>query len=136
MIRMTLWVFFEEPFWVGVFERIDENRLTAARVVFGAEPSDREVYGWVLAHADELRFSPAVESAGPQRLASNPKRRQREAARTMTRQPGTRAQQAISIARELGKTRRAAQSREQRDALDQRKRQLRAEKKKARHKGH
>lgn len=135
MTHMTLWVFFEEPFWVGVFERIDENRLTAARVVFGAEPSDREVYGFVLAHADALRFSPAVESAGPQRLAANPKRRQREAARAVERQPGTRAQQAISAAREMNKAQRTERSREQRDALEARKRQLRAEKKKARHKG-
>ena len=33
--RLT--VFFEEPFWVGVYERVTEGRLEAARVVFGDE---------------------------------------------------------------------------------------------------
>ena len=34
--RLT--VFFEDPFWVGVFERIENGRLSAAKVTFGAEP--------------------------------------------------------------------------------------------------
>ena len=40
----TLTVFFEEPFWVGVFEQIDQGELRAAKVVFGAEPKDYEIY--------------------------------------------------------------------------------------------
>ena len=31
-------VFFEEPFWVGVFERIREGRVSVSKVTFGAEP--------------------------------------------------------------------------------------------------
>ena len=36
--RLT--VFFEEPFWVGVFERISEGKLSVCKVTFGAEPKD------------------------------------------------------------------------------------------------
>ena len=36
--RLT--VLFEEPFWVGVFERISEDRLSVCKVTFGAEPKD------------------------------------------------------------------------------------------------
>ncbi len=33
-----LTVFFEEPFWIGVFERISGDKLSVSRVVFGTEP--------------------------------------------------------------------------------------------------
>ena len=39
--RLT--VYFEDPFWVGVFERIENGKLSAAKVTFGAEPKDYEV---------------------------------------------------------------------------------------------
>ena len=29
--------------WVGVFERIENGKLSAAKVTFGAEPKDNEV---------------------------------------------------------------------------------------------
>ena len=34
-----LTVYFEEPFWVGVFERIEDGKLSVAKVTFGAEPN-------------------------------------------------------------------------------------------------
>ena len=37
-VNGKLTVYFEEPFWVGVFERFKEGKLSAAKVVFGAEP--------------------------------------------------------------------------------------------------
>ena len=42
--RLT--VFFEEPFWIGVFERISEGKLSVCKVTFGAEPKD--CYGLLL----------------------------------------------------------------------------------------
>ena len=39
-----LTVFFEDPFWVGIFERIEDGRLSVAKVTFGAEPKDYEVH--------------------------------------------------------------------------------------------
>ena len=38
-----LTVYFEDPFWVGVFERIDNGKLSVAKVTFGAEPKDYEI---------------------------------------------------------------------------------------------
>ena len=43
--RLT--VFFEEPFWIGVFERISEGKLSVCKVTFGAEPKDYEVYDFL-----------------------------------------------------------------------------------------
>ena len=45
---VTLTVLFDAPFWVGIFERIEDNKLTVAKVIFGAEPKDYEVYDFIL----------------------------------------------------------------------------------------
>ena len=42
-VNGKLTVFFEEPFWVGIFERIEDGKLSVAKVTFGAEPKDYEV---------------------------------------------------------------------------------------------
>ena len=44
----TLTVYFENPFWVGVFERIEGGKLSVCKVTFGAEPKDYEVWSFVL----------------------------------------------------------------------------------------
>mgnify|MGYP002508799592 FL=1 len=43
-----LTVFFEEPFWVGVFERVSDGKLSVCKVTFGAEPKDYELYEFIL----------------------------------------------------------------------------------------
>ena len=43
-----LTVFFEAPFWIGVFERIERRKLSVCKVVFGAEPKDYEVWEYLL----------------------------------------------------------------------------------------
>ena len=43
-VSVKLTVFFAEPFWIGVFERISEGKLSVCKITFGAEPKDYEVY--------------------------------------------------------------------------------------------
>ena len=74
--RLT--VYFEEPFWVGVFERLENGRLSAAKVTFGAEPRDGEIYELILRQYHALTFGPAVPAA-EKAACRNPKRVQREA---------------------------------------------------------
>ena len=57
-----LLVFFEEPFWIGIFERVEEGTLSVCKVSFGAEPKDYEVNQFILENYDKLRFSPSVVS--------------------------------------------------------------------------
>lgn len=42
-IKCKLTVYFAEPFWVGVFERICDGKLSVAKVTFGAEPKDYDI---------------------------------------------------------------------------------------------
>ena len=74
-------VFFEDPFWVGVFERIEDGKLSVAKVTFGAEPKDNEVYLFILKHYYDLQFRPAVKVAVKEKHI-NPKRMQREIKKT------------------------------------------------------
>ena len=38
MTTGSLTVLFEDPFWIGLFEMIDQQGLRACKVTFGAEP--------------------------------------------------------------------------------------------------
>ena len=94
-----LTVFFEDPFWVGVFERVENDRLSACKITFGAEPRDCEVWAFVLKNYCRLRFSPAVEAA-VRSMPANPKRMQREARKQILQSGvGTKSQQALQLQR-------------------------------------
>ena len=93
--RLT--VFFEEPFWVGVFERISEGKLSVCKVTFGTEPKDYEVYDFILKNYYCLRFSPAV-ATDVKEAGRNPKRVQREVRKQMQNTGvGTKSQQALKL---------------------------------------
>lgn len=131
-----LTVCFDEPFWVGVFERFEDGKLETARVVFGKEPKDYEIYQWVLREYYNLKFSPPVEVAYKDITLINPKRLQRKV-RDATRPVGigTKAQQAIKLAQEANKTIRKQSSKELREAVKARLFELHTEKKKQKKKG-
>lgn len=61
-INVKLTVFFENPFWVGVFEHVENNFLVASKVTFGAEPKGYEVLDYIIKNYYSLVFSPAVET--------------------------------------------------------------------------
>ena len=135
-VRSKLTVFFEEPYWVGVFERIEGGKLSAAKVTFGAEPKDYDIYDFILKHYYELQYSPAVEAVVKD-TSKNPKRMQREA-RKQTQETGigTKSQQALKLQQEQFKTERKVKSREQKLAEAERQFELRQQKKKEKHRGH
>ncbi len=130
-----LTVFFEEPFWVGVFERVSEGRLSVCKVTFGAEPKDYEVYDFVLKNYYRLRFSPAV-ATDVKEAGRNPKRVQREVQKQVQNIGiGTKSQQALKLQKEQLKTKRKIVSRERREAEKQRQFELKRQKRKEKHKG-
>lgn len=135
IVSGRLTVFFEEPFWVGVFERISENKLSVSKVTFGAEPKDYEIYDFVLKNYDGLRFSPAV-ATDVKEAGRNPKRIQREVRKQVQNTGiGTKSQQALKLQQEQLKTERRTVSRIQREAEKQRQFELKQQKKKEKHRG-
>ena len=138
MDRMSgkLTVFFEDSFWVGIFERTTDKKLSAAKVTFGAEPKDYEVLEFINRNYYHLQFSPAVETVVKD-TKKNPKRSQRDAKKqTLETGIGTKSQQALKLQQEQNKQERKVRSREQRDAESQRLFELKQMKKKEKHRGH
>ena len=134
-MESKLTVYFDDPFWVGVFERIEDSKLSVCMVTFGAEPKDYEVWEFVLQHYHELEFSPAVET-GIKHTADNPKRRQRSARKQLERTGiGTKSQQALQMQLEQNKQERKLKSRDQKLAEEEWLFALKQQKKKEKHRG-
>ena len=132
--RLT--VFFEDPFWVGVFERIENGRLSAAKVTFGAEPKEPELLIYLLQHYYRLQFSPAVETA-VKPAHRNSKRAQREAGRQTAQVGiGTKSQQALQLQQEQNKQVRKRRSRARKQTDAKRLYALKQQQKREKHKGH
>ena len=126
---------FEEPFWVGVFERIEKGKLSVAKVTFGAEPRDYEVYEFILKHYYDLHFSPAVATVVKE-SKQNPKRIQRDIKKSLAKSGiGTKSQQALKLQQEQTKQERKIKSREQKLAEADRLFDLKQQKKREKHRG-
>ena len=135
-VSSTLTVYHDGQFWVGMFERVEGGKLRACRVVFGAEPSNEEIQELIVKRYRRLHFSEPVASDSVPKVAANPKRRAREAAREMRRSgPSTKAQQALSEEREASARQRKVAAREKREQEKQQRFAQRQEKRKQKHRG-
>lgn len=133
--QIGLTVYFEEPFWVGVFERIENGKISAAKVSFGSEPKDYEVYEFILKHFFDLQFSPAVATVVKE-TKKNPKRMQQDARKSLEKTGiGTKSQQALKLQHEQNKLERRVKSRELKLEEAERRFELKQRKKKEKHKG-
>ena len=131
-----LTVYFEETFWVGVFERIEDGKLSVAKVTFGAEPKDYEVQEYIQKYYFSLKFSPAVDTVVKD-IKRNPKRMQREAKKQMQETGiGTKSQQALKLQQEQNNQVRKERNRKKKEAEEQRMFELKQRKKREKHKGH
>ena len=136
MIKTKLTVYFNEPFWAEVFERTDSGRLSVCKITFGAEPTDAQIYAFILAHYNKLAFSPPVK-AEEKHKADNPKRRQRNAGKQLASSGiGTKSQRTLQQQRELLKTERKQITKEMKEAQKQRLFELKQHKRKEKHRGH
>lgn len=130
-----LTVYFDDPFWVGVFERIEDEKLSVCKVTFGAEPKDYEVLEFILKNYGQLKFSPSVD-VKVRKEAKNPKRIQREARKQIAQSGiGTKSQQALQQQREENKLIRKSISKQKKEAEKQRQYDLKQQKRKEKHKG-
>ena len=134
-IAGKLTVFFDNPFWVGVFECVEKNKLSVCRVVFGAEPKDYEVYDFILKNYKNLKFGLNLE-VKVKKIKNNPKRLQREV-KKQSKQVGigTKSQLALQKQREEMKLERKKESKQIRELENRRKFELKQEKRKQKHRG-
>lgn len=136
-MNITLNVFYEDPFWVGVFEKTFGDSLEVARVVFGKEPKDAEVYQFILRHYNSVKFSSPIKEANTTSKRINPKRLQRKINdQIQNRGIGTKAQNALKLEYESNKKQRKETSKIKREEAEKLKFQLKQQKKKDKKRGH
>lgn len=132
-------VFFEDPFWVGVISVCDTGRLRVSKIIFGAEPSDCEIYEFVLKKYDRLKFSPSVKASEKENSAGrmNYKRRRKQACEFILKSgAGTKSQQAMKLWQEQAKALSKEKSKMKKLFDEKRRFDLKQQKKKEKHKGH
>lgn len=128
-VSATLTVSFNGRFWEAVLEHHDGPSVRAARAVLGAEPTDPELYAWLLAHgawlSERADRAPRVRAGrGDVDRPVSPKRAARQAARAAVKAEQEARAQASTRAR-----------REGRDAERERRRLFKRARAKQRHRG-
>jgi hypothetical protein len=93
-IKLT--VLFEDPFWIGVFERHAKNGCAIAKYIFGAEPSEPKLYDFLLKNFNSLKFTTPTTTLKYISKKKNPKRIKREVSQELNKKSTiTKAQEAI-----------------------------------------
>lgn len=133
-------VYFDGSMWVCVCERESEGLYQACRIVFGAEPKDHEVLSYLQSHYFTLPFSaPVAADVGKVsgNRQGNPKRMKRKASRAVEDKGiGTKAQQALSRARDESARQRRTRSKEKRITASGHRREMLIAKRHQKHRGH
>lgn len=129
-------VFFDGQFWVGIIERCTGKcGYQAAKIVFGAKPSEEEIQDLLINRYPEFLFSP-VQSNERRCRSSNPKKKLRDAKRAMQDTGyGTKAQNALKAMRDEKNSERRTASRTRKSEKEDADYLKRKEKQKARHRG-
>lgn len=136
VMTSKLVVYFEEPFWVGVFERVLDGRVSVCKVTFGAEPKDYEILEFIQREFYRLNYSPSVKQGKTKKEHVNPKRQQRDIKKQVLNVGiGTKSQQALKLQQEQKKIDRKIVSRQRHEEEQQRLFVLKQQKRKEKHKG-
>lgn len=137
-MNISLIVFFEDPFWVGVFERNYDGIYEVSRIVFGSEPKDFQVYELILENFYKIKFSsPIKEEQENVKKKLNPKRLKKKIQQQVEEKGiGTKAQNALKKEFENMKLETKAVSKLRKEEEEKIKFNLRQEKKKQKKRGH
>lgn len=136
-IKVT--VFLEDAFWIGLFERNDDEGYAVSRQIFGGEPTDAELYNFVLKHYDQLKFTQPHDFKLVIKRKKF-KRMQRDVRKEMQKvkkdsPKSTHAQEVLRIDLEKKKKRKKVISKTKKEEMLERKFNLKQEKRKKKHRG-
>lgn len=135
-VSAKLQVFFEEPFWIGICERLIDDKLSVCKITFGTEPKDYEVHEYILKNWYKLRFSQAVECDEKEAVKINPKRVQRNIKKQVQNiEIGTKSQNALKLQHDENKLQRKTHTKEEKELEKKKQFELKQQKKKEKHKG-
>ncbi|MBX9965979.1 YjdF family protein [Priestia aryabhattai] len=136
---MSLTIYHDGQFWIGIIEVVEGGKLKAFRYVFGAEPKDTEILDFI--HHKLLNLiNQSIHSGLDVKIKSNkkvnPKRLQRQVAKEVNKVGiSTKAQEAMKQEYEEKKKSRKKKSKQYREELKEQKYLMKKLKAKAKHKG-
>ena len=135
-ICISLNVFFEGEFYVGIFEKRVGEKLSVCKVTFGSEPKDYEVYDFLVKNFYNLKFSNPVEVKSKVLKKINPKRLQRLVKKQVkAKGVGTKSQEALKMQYQENKMKSKKDFKEQEKEKKELKFLIRQKKRKNKHKG-
>ncbi|MBY0029125.1 YjdF family protein [Priestia aryabhattai] len=136
---MSLTIYHDGQFWIGIIEVVEGGKLKAFRYVFGAEPKDTEILDFI--HHKLLNLiNQSIHSGLDVKIKSNkkvnPKRLQRQVAKEVNKIGiSTKAQEAMKQEYEEKKKSRKKKSKQYREELKEQKYLVKKLKAKTKHKG-
>lgn len=137
MMDASFTVYFDPPFWVGIVEIVENNKVRVARHVFGVEPTEPQLLEFAKNDYRNLSFSRAApcEIQNPQKV--NFKRKMREIRRQMSAEHASTHSQEVIRQEYEARAREGKQSaRENRESEEKRKFRLRKIRRDEKHRGH
>jgi hypothetical protein len=133
---------FEPPFWVVLFERIDEKQYAVAREVIGtSEPTNTELMLFLdTLDCNRLQYTIPVENGKPQKNKISFKKMQREAKKATEqsdyKHTYTKAHEELKKQQQLKKQEMKSLAGKERNEKEEQKFELRQQKKKEKLRGH
>ncbi len=134
-VRIKLTVLFDGAFWIGVFERVIDNKIEVAKVTFGAEPKNIEIYNFILYKYRYLKFSNGIYMDKKTQKEINPKRMKKIVKKQVVKSLGTKSQQALKLQQEQNKMNRKYASKQKKEDLLKLKFEMKQQKRQQKHKG-
>ncbi len=140
-VSIKVTVFFKSGLWRATFERRDDNKFySVAQHVFGKEPTDPELYEFILKEYHLLKFTEPQDFVLEVKR-QNPKRVLREI-KWMLKEiktanpPATYAEETLKKQQEANKLVKKIFTKQEKEETKERKFNLKQEKRKQKHKGH
>ncbi|MFC5822621.1 YjdF family protein [Nonomuraea insulae] len=136
---VTLSVYLDGAFWVGVLEIVEDGTLRATRFTLGSEPTDPELYDYLMRYGgallDQAAAAPALPVGARAAGRVNPKRAAKLAARAaaLVSSRSTASQEATRLELEGRKQEATAGRRDRRRELAEHKREVARRKRIERH---
>ncbi|MGF9772968.1 YjdF family protein [Priestia aryabhattai] len=136
---MSLTIYHDGQFWVGIIEVVEDGKLRAFRYVFGAEPKDTEILDFIyykLLNIINQSVHSGLDVKRKSNKKINPKRLQRQVAKEINKLGiSTKAQEAMKQEYEEKKKSKKKRAKQYREELKEQKYLIKKQKAKAKHKG-
>ncbi len=136
---MTLTIYFDGQFWIGIVEMYENNKLKVCKHTFRTEPKDSEILDFIFHDMIPLlNNTSGIKNSNDNKKtkAINPKRLIRLTVKELKNQGvSNKSFEALRIELEQKKKMKQSMTRQKKEEIKERKRQIKIQKRKEKHRG-